>query len=345
MRCDATCPSQLNIHHRLLISLHFARFHHSVPGLTARTRKSSGICVPSGSRDHHLKSKHPEHPKVSTGTVTTVGKHTNTAAVRATVSSLVPTSSADSSASLSLLSVVPAAASTFHASSSSSSSSASSVRSTSRIPQEANPRPSSTLRQISSSLDAELPLKRALCTISAELDDARMMCDQCGIRTFPHSSCRCRHCGTRHFTNVKCPPNLLVLTKGSQVQGLNFKQPDVSNGTVAPQRMCREQGVSTCGTLWSPIVRLIEIISGTSSNQVDLCESLEATMIVESDAVDLNRGKQKASTYAKAREPFFDETHASLGEERTNCLQKSFKTDDSSQSSHETIFQENCCCS
>jgi hypothetical protein len=345
VRCDATCPSQLYIHHRLLISLHFARFHNSGPGLTARTRKSSGICVPSGSRDHRLKSKHPEHPKVSTGTVTTVGKHANTDAVRATVSSLVPTSSADSSASLSLLSVVPAAASTFHASSSSSSSSASSVRSTSRIPQEANPRPSSTLRQISSSLDAELPLKRALCTISAELDDARMMCDQCGIRTFPHSSCRCRHCGARHFTNVKCPPNLLVLTKGSQVQGLNFKQPDVSNGTVAPQRMCREQGVSTCGTLWCPIVRLIEIISGTSSNQVDLCESLEATMIVESDAVDLNRGKQKASTYAKAREPFFDETHASLGEERTNCLQKSFKTDDSSQSSHETIFQENCCCS
>ncbi len=244
MRCDATCPSQLYIHHRLLISLHVARFHQRVPGLTARTHKLSGICVSSGSLDHHLKSKHPEHPKVSTGTFTTAGKHASTAAVRATVSSLVPTSSANSSsASLSSLSVVPAAASTFHASSSSSSSSASSVRGTSRIPLEVNPRPSSTLRESSSSLDAELPLKRALCTISAELDDARMMCNQCGIRTFPHSSCRCRHCGTRHFTYVKCPPNLLVLTKGSQVQGLNFKHPEVSNGTVAPQRMCREQGI------------------------------------------------------------------------------------------------------
>jgi hypothetical protein len=92
-------------------------------------------------------------------------------------------------------------------------------------------------------------------------------------------------------------------------------------------------------------VKLTELISGTSGNQVDLCESLEATMIAERDAVDSNGGKQKASTHAKAREPFFDETHASLGKEHTNCLQKSFKTDNSSQSSHETIFQENCCCS
>ena len=384
MRCDATCPSQLYVfNHRLLISLHVARIHQRVPGLTARTRKLSGICVPSGSRDHHLKSKHPEHPEVSTGTAATAGKHANTAAaapaakkaapkvkaaakpkkavakkapakkavakkaaaVPATVSSHVPTSLADSSsASLSLLSVVPAEASTFHASSSSSSSSASSVRSTSRIPQEANPHPSSILRESSSSLDAELPLKRAMCTIYAELDDARVSCDQCGIRTFPHSSCRCSSCGTRHSKNVQCPQYLQVLTKGSQVQRQNFKHPEVSNGTAAPQRMSREQGISTCGTLWSPIVRLIELISGTSGNQVDLCESLEPTMIAESESVDSNRGKQKASTYAKAREPFFDETHASLGE-HTNVLQKNFKTDDSSQSSHETIFQENCCCS
>ena len=81
MRCDATCPSQLYVfNHRLLISLHVARIHQRVPGLTARTRKLSGICVPSGSRDHHLKSKHPEHPEVSTGTAATAGKHANTAA-------------------------------------------------------------------------------------------------------------------------------------------------------------------------------------------------------------------------------------------------------------------------
>jgi hypothetical protein len=86
-----------------------------------------------------------------------------TAAVAAGVSLHAPATSADlSSAPSSLLFGAAAAASTHIASTSSSSSSASLGRSISRVLPKANLRPSSILRASSSSLDAELPLKRAI---------------------------------------------------------------------------------------------------------------------------------------------------------------------------------------
>ena len=41
--------------------------------------------------------------------------------------------------------------------------------------------------------------------LDSDLDGARVLCHQCGIRTFPHFNCRCRTCGRRHATGAGCP--------------------------------------------------------------------------------------------------------------------------------------------
>jgi len=37
-----------------------------------------------------------------------------------------------------------------------------------------------------------------------ELESARVVCCQCGVRSFPHSICRCQHCLRRHHIGGRC---------------------------------------------------------------------------------------------------------------------------------------------
>ncbi len=107
--------------------------------------------------ESHAQSINQHHPPPSNSS-----SASRTAAVAAVASLHKPKTSAHSpSASSNLLTVAPAAASTPIASSSSSSST-SSIQSISRILPSANSPPSSISRASSSSLDTELPLKRAL---------------------------------------------------------------------------------------------------------------------------------------------------------------------------------------
>ena len=52
-----------------------------------------------------------------------------------------------------------------------------------------------------------------------DFDGDRVLCDQCGITSFPHSSCRCRLCGRRHPKRERCPKRRVLAS--SKIGGMD----------------------------------------------------------------------------------------------------------------------------
>ena len=71
--------------------------------------------------------------------------------------------------------------------------------------------------------------------------DACVVCDQCGVRAFPHSSCRCRRCGRRHLkTRLPCSRAAAAAHGATQLSLLSHRQVCSQCGELSyPHTQCR----------------------------------------------------------------------------------------------------------